>query len=195
MLVNANKYRRKKKNQAGSLTVESGETLTVASGATLSVAGTFTTTGIVSPIAPVAVSGNTTLTAAAHANRTVVVNAAAGATITLPAATGTGNKYKIIVGTTLTSGSLVVAVANATDYMRGFAILANDVDGSASNFETANTGTVATESDTLTMNRTTTGIGTIGDVVEIEDIKTAIFSVRAHAQASGAEATPFSAAV
>lgn len=144
---------------------------------------------------PVTATGNLTLTAALHAGRTVVLNALAGGTFTLPAATGTGNKYRIVVGTTLTSGSLVAAVPNATDYFRGFALFANDTDGSASNFETANSGTVATESDTITLNRTTTGIGTIGDVLEFEDIATAVWSVHVKAQASGTEATPFSAAV
>ena len=68
-------------------------------------------------------------------------------------------------------------------------------DRSASNFETANTGTVATESDIITLNRTTTGIGTIGDLIEIEDVASAVFSVQVRSQASGAEATPFTVGV
>jgi len=146
------------------------------------------------------VGAATSLTAAraltsADANKTLVLNILAGGTFTLPAATGTGNKYKIIVGTTLTSGSLVVAVPNATDFFRGYALLANDTDGSASIFETANTGTVATESDTYTFNRTTMGIGTIGDWIEVEDIATAVWSAKVYAQASGAEASGWSVAV
>jgi len=148
-----------------------------------------------SGLTPATITASTATLGATHVGRTTVVNRAAGSTITLPAATGTGNKYRVIVGTTLTSGSLVVAVADNTDYMRGFGLLANDTDGSASNFETANTGTLATESDTITLNRTTTGIGTIGDVIELEDIATDIWSVMVKAQANGTEATPFSAAV
>jgi hypothetical protein len=101
----------------------------------------------------------------------------------------------VVVGTTLTSGSLTAAVASATDFYRGFALFANDTDGSASNFETANTGTVATESDTITLNRTTTGIGTIGDSIDFEDIATAVWAVHVRAQANGTEATPFTVAV
>lgn len=145
---------------------------------------------------PVSATGATlSLTQALHSNRVVVANRAAGMTVTLPTATGTGDKYRVVIGTTLTSGSFVLAVADATDYMRGRALFQNDTDGSASNFETANTGTLATESDTITMNRTTTGIGTIGDEVYCEDIATDIWLVRVEAQANGTEATPFSAAV
>jgi hypothetical protein len=138
---------------------------------------------------------NTTLSAATHGFRTIIANKIDGITFTLPAATGSGVKFKIVVGTTLTSGSFVLVVADATDFLRGRAIFSNDTDGSASNFETANTGTLATESDTMTWNRTTTGVGTIGDLVEVEDIATDIWSVTAHVQATGVEATPFTAAV
>lgn len=150
---------------------------------------------VLAQYAPVSLTANTTLSPASHGNKTVVLNKADGIAITLPAATGSGVKYRLVVGTTLTSGSLVVAVADGTDYFRGRAIFSNDVDGSASNFETANTGTLATESDTATLNRTTTGIATIGDLIELEDIATDIWSITIFAQASGTEATPFSAAV
>lgn len=144
---------------------------------------------------PLSVTGATVTLGATHVGRTTVINRAAGCAITLPAATGTGDKYRVVVGTTLSSGSLSAAVASSSDYMRGFALLANDTDGSASNFETANTGTLATESDTITLNRTTTGIGTIGDQLEFEDIATGVWVVQVCAQANGTEATPFTAAV
>lgn len=145
--------------------------------------------------APVTNTGNLSLTKALHSQKIVIHNEATGRTYTLPTATGSGDKYRIVVGVTLTGGSLVVAVADATDYMRGRALFQNDTDGSASNFETANTGTLATESDTITLNRTTTGLGTIGDEIILEDIMTDVWLVRVEAQASGTEATPFSAAV
>ncbi len=130
-----------------------------------------------------------------HVGRLTTLNLLTGAAFTLPAATGSGDVYRLTPSVTITSGTLVVKVANASDYMRGFALLANDTDGSASNFETANTGTVATESDTITMNRTTTGIGTIGDIIECEDIATNIWLVQVRAQANGTEATPFTVTV
>jgi len=154
-------------------------------------------TGVVTGPAPVSITGATQiLTAAAHAGVTVVANRAAGIAFTLPAATGTGNKYRIIVGTTLTSGSLSVAVASGTDFMRGVAIFETDDAGNVpQTFPTANTGTVATESDTITFNRTTTGLGTIGDYIEIEDIAAAVFAVKVVTNANGTEATPFTVAV
>lgn len=146
--------------------------------------------------APLPTIGALALTALLHAGRTVVHNEAAGRTYTLPAATGTGNKYRIVVGVTLTSSSLVVAVASGTDYMRGVALFeTDDANNVPQTFPTANTGTVATESDTITFNRTTTGLGTIGDFIEVEDIATAVFAIKVVANASGTEASPFSAAV
>ncbi len=130
-----------------------------------------------------------------HVGRLTTLNLLTGAAFTLPAATGSGDVYRLTPSVTITSGTLTVKVANAQDYMRGFALLANDTDGSASNFETANTGTVATESDTMTMNRTTTGIGTIGDMVECEDIAANIWFITVRAQANGTEATPFTVTV
>lgn len=145
-------------------------------------------------VAPTTLTAATlSLTQALHDGILVVVNRAAGATITLPAATGSGAKYSIFVGTTLTSGSLVVQVANANDYLRGEAYTFSGA--TASTFGTANTGTVATESDTLTFNRTTTGLGTQGDFIEIWDIAANVWAVEADYASSGTAATPFSAAV
>lgn len=145
-------------------------------------------------IAPVSVTGTTlALTAAAHAGQTVVINSASGCAITLPAATGSGAKYNVFVGTTLTSGSLSIAVASSTDYMRGEAYTFSGA--TASTFGTSNTGTVATESDTITFNRTTTGLGTQGDFLEFWDLAAGLWAVEADYASSGTAATPFTAAV
>jgi hypothetical protein len=143
--------------------------------------------------APVTTTAATlALTQLAHANRTLVVNSATGWTGTLPAATGSGAIYRIFVGTTLTGGSFVLQVANALDFMRGQAWT---VAAANAGFLTANTGTVATESDTITFNRTTTGLGTIGDYIEVQDIAPHVWAVEADYASSGTAATPFSAAV
>lgn len=144
-------------------------------------------------LTPVPVSATTlTLAPDTHDNRPVVINSASGCTITLPAATGTGSCYKIYVGTTLTSGSFVVQVANGTDYMRGQAWT---IGSANAGFLTANSGTVATESDTITFNRSTTGLGTQGDYIECTDEATNLWAVEADYASSGTAATPFSAAV
>lgn len=145
--------------------------------------------------ATAALSAATTLSPALHAGRTAITSGTAGFTVTLPAATGSGAKYKIVIGTTMTSGSFVLAVASATDYFRGVAIDATDTAGTANAWATANTGTVATESDTLTWNRTTSGLATQGDMVEVEDIASAVWRISTLNNANGTEVTPFSVAV
>lgn len=152
---------------------------------------------VVTPTAtPVTVTASAlTVTSAVHAGRTVVLNRAAGVAVTLPAATGSGDKYRFIVLTTASGGSYTIAVPNATDYMIGVALeSADDATGTAKAFATANTGTVATESDTITLNGTTT-MGIKGTIVELQDIASAVWEVKVAGQATGTEATPFSAAV
>lgn len=142
-----------------------------------------------------ATTSTLTVTASAHAGRTVVLNRAGGIAVTLPAATGTGNKYKFIVGTALSAASHTIAVASNTDYMRGVSIVFSDNAANAViGWATADTGTVATESDTITLDGSTKS-GYIGTTIELEDIATAVFVVRITGKATGTEATPFSVAV
>ncbi|MCM5689508.1 hypothetical protein [Sinorhizobium meliloti] len=141
------------------------------------------------PLKPISATAATlALTLATHASTTVVANRAAGITMTLPAATGTGAKYKIVVGTTVTSNSLKVQVANATDVMTGTALFGQDAADTAVLFETA------ADSDTITMNGSTTG-GIKGDIIELEDLASGLWGVTVRGSATGTEATPFSAAV
>lgn len=128
-----------------------------------------------------------TITADAHAGQTIVSDLAATQTFTLPAASGSGNRYTVIVKTTKT-GDLVIQVANATDTMTGTATLATDGGDASVIFATAAT------SDTVTLDGTTTG-GIAGASVELVDIASGKWWVRVLSDASGTEATPFSAAV
>jgi hypothetical protein len=137
-----------------------------------------------------------TVTAASHAGRIITLNRAAGIAVTLPAATGTGNVYTFIVGTTFTANG-TIAVASNTDYMRGRVYTLSDGAAAVLGYSTSNSGTVATESDTITLytaSSNTTG-GIIGDVIVLRDIGTAVWHVLGHTQSGGTEATPFSAAV
>lgn len=128
------------------------------------------------------------LTEAAHDGKTVTVNKADGSTLTLPAATGSGARFRLIVGTTITSVGLIVQVADATDVMTGGAWLSQDGADTVVMFEAGAT------SDTITLNGTTTG-GLKGDLIECEDIASNLWFVRLMGSATGTEATPFSAAV
>jgi hypothetical protein len=53
----------------------------------------------------------------------------------------------------------------------------------------------AADSDTITLDGTTTGGVAIGDWIEVQDIVADKWAVRGVTTSSGAEATPFSAAV
>lgn len=128
-----------------------------------------------------------TVTPAAHSGRTVLLDRAAGQALTLPAATGSGNSYKFFVATTITSNATTIKVVG-NDTMAGVAIVANDVDNSASLFETA------ADSDTISFNGGTTG-GIKGATVELQDVAADLWSVRIVGAATGTEATPFSATV
>jgi hypothetical protein len=139
------------------------------------------------------------LTVAAHEGRTVVADQAAGVTYTLPSAVAgvVGAKFRIVIGTSLTSNSLIVQVANANDYLVGliFGLSDDGTGGPVDGWATANSGTLATESDTVTLNRTTTGTAKKGQELEFECIAANVWQVRGKIAQSGTEATPFSAAV
>lgn len=123
-----------------------------------------------------------------HNDKVFVVDAAAGCAIRLPAATGSGFRVTVFIGTTITSNSTTIKVANATDIMAGFAIQSQDAGATLQMFETA------ADSDTITFNGTTTG-GIKGDIVELMDVRSGLWMVRVTGAATGTEATPFSATV
>lgn len=127
-----------------------------------------------------------TVTRDAHAGVPIVLNRAAGVTATLPAATGSGARYEFILAADA-SGNQIVQVANSSDTMMGVAYLGNDSAG-ASCFYTADS------SDTITLNGSTKG-GLKGARVIADDIAANVWAVLVYSEASGIEATPFSAAV
>lgn len=126
-----------------------------------------------------------TLTAGGYAGQIIVSNLAGAQTFTLPAATGSGNLYRIFVKTTKT-GNLVIQVASSSDVMNGALGVATDAAGVV-------IPTAAT-SDTITMNGSTTG-GVQGSYVQLQDVASGVWHVSGALVSTGAEATPFSAAV
>lgn len=139
--------------------------------------------------APISVTASTlTLSADSHVGPMIVANRAAGIAFTLPAASGSGVAFRIMVGTTITSNSMTVKVANASDTMVGLAIQAADAGSTANVWEAGGTD------DTITFNGTTTG-GIKGDYIELEDVAANLWYVRVSGSATGTEATPFSATV
>ena len=136
--------------------------------------------------APKTLTASKTLTPS-DAGTALVVNAAAGLTLTLPPATGSGYAYKVVIGTTVTSNSVVIQVVG-DDTMTGLALSAADGGNSVNGWETAGT------SDTITFDGSTTG-GLKGDVVELIDCAADTWSVQIRSASTATEATPFSAAV
>lgn len=180
----------------GSLDVESGGELDIESGASLKLAGTAVsaTAAEINRVADVsgilvAAGGTLTVTEASHAGKIICLDTAAGSVVTLPAASGSGAVYRFLVTVTATSNSHVIQVANANDEFRGFVIQ------DASEATAPNIWWAADNDDTITLNRSTTGLAAQGEYFEIVDAVANHFFVRGYSQASGAEATPFSAAV
>jgi hypothetical protein len=140
-------------------------------------------------LSPISVTAATvTLSRNVHAGTVVVLNRAAGVTVTLPDATGSGNVYKILVGTTVTSNSDIIQVANADDTMVGVITTATTTTGAGTHEAAGGTD------DTITMNGTTTG-GIAGSYVELQDAADNTWLVIGHLVGSGTLATPLSAAV
>ena len=131
-----------------------------------------------------------TMTAALHANKDIILTIAATQTLTLPAATGTGNKYRIIVGVTAT-GDKVIQVANATDEFAG---VIYQVDTDTGDAIVAYPAVDTDGFDTVTLDGSTTG-GLAGDVIEIVDVAAGYFMLNGNSNATGVVATPLSAAV
>lgn len=135
-------------------------------------------------------TANLTLTAASHGDRIVTVDKADGAAIVLPAASGSGNVYKIIIGTAVTSNTTTIKVANTSDSFYGMALGVDTAGEGATGF----TWNADSGDDTITMDGSTTG-GKAGDYWEIVDFAANKFLVRGFISQSGTDATPFSATV
>jgi hypothetical protein len=137
----------------------------------------------------VAAGGTLLMTEAAHDGKIIKLDTAAGSVVTLPTSTGGGAVYRFVVTVTATSNSHIIKVGNATDEMRGFVVQDSDT-ATAPNIWWA-----ADNDDTITLNRTTTGLAAQGEYFEIVDALSGHFMVQGYSQASGTEATPFSATV
>lgn len=137
----------------------------------------------------VAAGATLTMTEASHSGKTICLDTAAGSIVTLPTSTGGGARYRFLVTVTATSNSHIIKVGNATDEMRGYVIQDSDT-ATAPNIWWA-----ADNDDTITLNRTTTGLAAQGEYFEIVDGTSGHYFVQGYSQASGTEATPFSATV
>jgi hypothetical protein len=140
-----------------------------------------------------------TLTVANDAGKQIYYTSVATATFTLPAVNTSspsdptdpnqsnnyGAAFEFVLSTTVT-GNFIVKVANSSDTMVGTAILGSGT--------TALVFSTATASDTITLNGTTTG-GVGGATITATVVGANRYKVNVVSGATGAVATPFSAAV
>jgi hypothetical protein len=179
--------------------VKSGAEIDIESGGAFKVAGvdiTAVLAALANDAARYVAAGSTkTLTVAANNRQTIKLDTATGSVVTLPAATGSGAKFKFLVTVKATSNSHVIQVANASDFMIGTIEGVSDDPATVKGWIAANSGTVGTNSDTITLNRSTTGSVSVGEWIEVEDVAANTWLVTGMITQSGTEATPFSAAV
>lgn len=137
-----------------------------------------------------AAAGSTLTLTHADRGKTIYLDTAAGSTVTLPASTGSGDKFKFIVTVLATTNNHIVKVANSSDAMQGIIFSGDDTSANAQWF-----AAVAGTSDTITLNRSTTGSVTLGEWLEVEDIAVNKWQVRGFVTNTGTAATQFSATV
>jgi hypothetical protein len=141
------------------------------------------------PLPLVSVGSALTLSAAHHHGRTLLLDALAGSVATLPSATGSGALFRFVVSVLATSNSHIVKVTG-TDIIQGVVTLIDtDTAGTTTGFASAS------DSDTITLNRSTTGSAMRGEWLELEDVASGVWLVRGQLANTGSGATPFSAAV
>jgi hypothetical protein len=186
--------------QGDALVVKNGGTFNVESGGALQIGGTDITAtmkALANNAARYVAAGSTLTLTAANDKQTIELNATGGSVVTLPAATGSGVKFKFLVTALATSASHKVQVPNSTDFMIGL-ISGSRIDSTnvVLGFAAANSGTVSTNSDTITLNRSTTGSVSVGEWFELEDVAANTWSVNGMLSATGASfGSPFTAAV
>lgn len=153
MLVNGNKYRRKKVNQAGSITVESGDTMTIASGATLTMASgatvastaqTLTSPVIVTPTVKdlTEVVTATNVITAAETGSVFFLDSATEFVSTLPAPAA-GLKFSFIVTAAPSGASYTIVTASSANIIKGQAYTVDVNSVTDPDFETAGCDTIS----------------------------------------------------
>lgn len=129
----------------------------------------------------VALTANATVNANTHAGRLITLSASAGMMVTLPAATGSGNVYRFVVITNLSSGNYAFQVTGDDTFVGQVTIT---LAAGGTTFGESAGGT----DDTLTLNGTTSG-GIVGSYVEFTDFKADLWLLDARLLGSGTLAT------
>lgn len=125
-----------------------------------------------------------------HADRDMILNHAGGVTVTLPKASGTGDKFKFTVGVLATAASHIIKCGSTSDIITG-SIVTSDTDTAG----TVSAWSSGATSDTITLNRSTTGSVLKGEFLELQDIANNTWSVRGLIACTGTAITPFGSTV
>ena len=139
----------------------------------------------------VAAGSTLSATQALHDGKIILLDTASGSVVTLPAASGSGMVLKFKISVIATSNDHIIKVANSNDIMYGVITTCSTGDAP----DLAQPWITAVDSDTITLNRTTTGSVTIGEWIELVDIAANKWAVSGQTASSGTEATPFTATV
>lgn len=139
-------------------------------------------------------AGATLSTTKANGSNIIQLNTLAGSVVTLPVATGSGLSHFFYVSVLATSNSHIIYTSSA-----------NGVGGTANNFVGIVMGTrvdsgnavlgfaAGATSNTITLNRSTTGSVSLGEWIEVIDVAANVWQVSGMLSATGAAfATPFS---
>ena len=125
-----------------------------------------------------------TVTRALHSGKIITLNLATGIALALPNATGTGAFYTFVNMTALSGSGHVFTRGVTADAMVGICAIGKGA-GTSTTFLTAS------NSNTVTLNGTTTG-GLGGDYIELVDIALNQWFINLTLWGSGTLATPFS---
>lgn len=135
-----------------------------------------------------------------YAEKVITLNSATGSVATLPAAIGSGLIYKFLQTAAAPSSPHKIQVTTAAntngqigDYMIGSI---STIDAAAvTGYIAANSATISTNSDTITLSATTSGGLSAGSWITLQDVLPNTWSVCGMTSSSGTAVTPFSAAV
>jgi hypothetical protein len=114
------------------------------------------------------------------------LNRAAGTAVTLPHATGSGKRYRFVVGTA--SNANTIATAPTTDVFAGQILINNTGDTSAATVDSYPTAANSNKISPTTVG----GGGAVGDWIEVEDIAAGVWQVHGAFQLALDPVTPFS---
>lgn len=138
----------------------------------------------------VALATATTLSEETHADRVLrLTGTGSSLAQTLPAATGSGARFYFVVGAVNTSNHVIKVTGD--DILVGN-IITNSTGDTP---DLAQPWPTAADSDTITLNGTTTGGAKVADWIECIDAAADTWYIRGVTTSSGSEATPFSAGV